>query len=206
WVKGSAALNTVEYFEICKRHLKPGGVMSLWIPLYESTFASAKSIIATFFEVFPDGMIFSNDELFTGYDAVLIGRAGPTRIDLDRIRSILDRSDYAPVRQSLADVGFGMSEKGDGSAGLNIAVDLFSTYAGKAPDLRIWAWNAQINRDRNLRLQYLAGMGLNSDISTAILDSILSYYRFPDELFLGSPQAIRLLKIRLQNGGRISGP
>ena len=29
WVKGCAALNTVEYYEMCKAHLNPGGVMSL---------------------------------------------------------------------------------------------------------------------------------------------------------------------------------
>jgi len=203
WVKGSAALNTVEYYETCKRHLKPGGVMSLWIPLYESTFASAKSIIATFFEVFPEGMIFSNDELLTGYDAVLIGRAEPTGIDLEQIRSVLNRSDYSPVRQSLADVGFGMNETGNSSSGLNIALDLFSTYAGRASDLQAWTSNAQINRDINLRLQYLAGMGYNSHNSTAILESILSHYRFPDTLFSGSPSTIRFLKARLRNSGRI---
>ncbi|MBN2321963.1 MAG: hypothetical protein JXR49_23000, partial [Acidobacteria bacterium] len=206
WVKGSAALNTVEYYEICKRHLKPGGVMSLWIPLYESTFASAKSITSTFFEAFPDGMIFSNDEFLEGYDAVLIGRAEPTTINLDRIGTILDRRDYTHVRQSLADVGFGMNATGNYSDGLNIAVDLLSTYAGQASDLRIWTSNSQINRDRNLRLQYLAGMGYNFDIGTAILESILSYYLFPDKLFSGSPEIISYLKIRLQNGGRISGP
>jgi spermidine synthase len=204
WVKGSAALNTVEYYEICKRHLKPGGVMSLWIPLYESSFASAKSIIATFFEVFPDGMIFSNDELLEGYDAVLIGRAEPAAINLDRIRTILDRRDYASVRQSLEDVGFGMNTLGNYSAGLDIAVDLFSTYAGQATDLQVWTRSAQINRDRNLRLQYLAGMGYNLYIRTAILESILSDYRFPDKLFLGTPETIRYLKSRLQEGRRIS--
>ena len=36
WVKGCAALNTVEYYQMCKAHLNPGGVMSLWIPFYES--------------------------------------------------------------------------------------------------------------------------------------------------------------------------
>jgi spermidine synthase len=205
WVKGSAALNTVEYYKICKRHLKPGGVMSLWIPLYESTFASAKSITSTFFEVFPEGMIFSNDALLMGYDAVLVGRAEPTRIDLDRVQSILDRDDYTLVRQSLADVGFGMNPMGGYSAGLNTAADLFATYAGQASDLRVWTCNAQINRDSNLRLQYLAGMGYNSNISTEIFKSILSHYQFPNKLFSGSPPTIRCLESRLQNGGRISG-
>ena len=149
-------------------------------------------------------MIFSNDELLEGYDAVLIGRAEPAAINLDRIRTILDRSDYASVRQSLADVGFGMNTLGNYSAGLDIAVDLFSTYAGQASDLQVWTRNAQINRDRNLRLQYLAGMGYNLYIRTAILESILSDYRFPDKLFLGKPETIRYLKSRLQEGRRIS--
>ena len=71
WVKGCAALNTVEYYEMCKQHLKPGGVMSLWIPLYESNSETAKSAIATFFKVFPNGILWSNDSDEGGYDAVL---------------------------------------------------------------------------------------------------------------------------------------
>src|SRR6185503_423147 len=46
WVKGCAALNTVEYYQMCKQHLKPGGVIALWIPLYESSQDTAKSVIA----------------------------------------------------------------------------------------------------------------------------------------------------------------
>jgi hypothetical protein len=72
-----------------------------------------------------------------------------------------------------------MNRTGDNSDGLNIAVNLFSTYAGRASDLQIWTCNAHINRDRNLRLQYLSGMGYNSNLSTSILESILSHYRFP---------------------------
>ena len=32
WVKGYASLNTVEYYQMRKDHLKPGKVMALWIP------------------------------------------------------------------------------------------------------------------------------------------------------------------------------
>src|SRR4030043_111262 len=59
WVKGCAALNTVEYYEMCREHLKPGGVMTLWMPLYESDHETIKSLISTFFKVFPNGMFFS---------------------------------------------------------------------------------------------------------------------------------------------------
>jgi len=53
WVKGCAALNTVDYYQMCKDHLNPGGVMSLCIPLYESNVETAKSVIATFFNFAP---------------------------------------------------------------------------------------------------------------------------------------------------------
>src|SRR5207247_1219126 len=54
WVKGSAALYTREYFERVKRHLKPGGVVTHWVPLDETNLETVKSEMATFFAVFPD--------------------------------------------------------------------------------------------------------------------------------------------------------
>ena len=83
WVKGSATLYTKEYFELCKRHLNPGGVITQWVPLYESNLNAVKSEIATFFEVFPDGTIWSNDISGEGYDIVLLGQAEPAQIDVD---------------------------------------------------------------------------------------------------------------------------
>src|SRR5262249_35143762 len=57
WVKGAANLYTKEYFEMCKRRLNPGGVVTQWVPLYESDHATVKSEIATFFDAFPGGTI-----------------------------------------------------------------------------------------------------------------------------------------------------
>src|SRR5204863_490094 len=37
WVKGAAALYTKEHFEQVKAHLNPGGVVTQWVPLYQST-------------------------------------------------------------------------------------------------------------------------------------------------------------------------
>ena len=53
------------------------------------------------------------------------------------------------------------------------AVDLFSNYAGMKTDLAPWLADAAINRDRNLRLQYLAGMGFNLYQSEAIYADML---------------------------------
>ena len=48
WVKGAATLYTREFFEIVKRHLNPGGVVTLFVQLYESNPAAVKSEIGTF--------------------------------------------------------------------------------------------------------------------------------------------------------------
>ncbi len=55
WMKGAAALYTQEYFELAARHLKPGGVITQWVPLYETTAEVVKSEMATFFRGLPPG-------------------------------------------------------------------------------------------------------------------------------------------------------
>jgi spermidine synthase len=174
WVKGAATLYTKEYFELVKDHLNPGGVVTQWVPLYESSPEVVKSELATFFDAFPDGTIWGNDINGSGYDVVLAGHATPQPIDVDSIDARLSRPEYVRASRSLADVGF--------SSGLA----LLSTYAGQARDLAPWLAGAQLNRDSNLRLQYLAGFGLNTYESSAIYSQILRYRRFPDDLFVGA--------------------
>jgi spermidine synthase len=186
WVKGAASLYTKEYFELCKRHLNPGGVVTQWVPLYESDFPTVRSELATFFDAFPQGTIWSNTNNGEGYDVVLLGQAEGTTIDIDAFQNRLERTDHARVARSLRDVGF--------SGGLSV----LATYAGWAPDLREWLKEADINRDRNLRLQYLAGMGLYDDQHIEIYRTMLSYRTFPDALFLGSPSSKALLQVRAE--------
>jgi spermidine synthase len=202
WVKGCAALNTIEYYRMCKSHLKPGGIMSLWIPFYESNEETTKSVIATFFEVFPNGILFSNDSSGAGYDAVLLGQAETAKIDIGALQSRLERPEYGIVRQSLVEAGFGTHGTRPGQESLEIALDLLGTYAGSAADLKEWMANAQINTDRNLRLQYLAGMWVNTYAGTEILQAILKHYRYPDGIFAGSEEQVQALRQVLGASGR----
>jgi spermidine synthase len=175
WVKGAATLYTKEYFELVKRHLNPGGVVTQWVPLYESFPDVVKSEVATFFNVFPNGTIWSNDIQGKGYDIVLAGHAEPHTIDIDSLQTRLSRPENARVTQSLNEVGF------------NSAMSLLMTYGGQASDLAPWLMNAEINRDANLRLQYLAGMGLNVYENATIYDQMLRYRKYPENLFTGAP-------------------
>jgi spermidine synthase len=218
WVKGCAALNTVEYYQMCRDHLNPGGTVCLWMPLLEGNLDTVKSGIATFFQVFPDGIVWSNERESPGsdifgnheryaYDAVLFGQVGPMVVDVDELQRRMDRPDHQLVKQSLREVGFGVSDPEiDNEAPREEGIDLLATYAGQAPLLKEWLRGAQINTDRNMRLQYLAGMWLNSNMADLILSGILGYYRFPDQTFVGSPERIRGLQGALRRVGRKASP
>lgn len=175
WVKGAATLYTREYFQAVKKLLKPGGVVTQWVPLYESTPEAVKSEIATFFEVFPNGTIWANNTPDGGYDLVLLGTSEPTRIDLGIMQIRTADTGYDRVRQSLVESNF------------TSLSNLFSTYAGRAQDLAPYLEGAEINTDRSLRLQYLAGLGLNQYTNVAIAQELFQFRRFPEGLFGGDP-------------------
>ncbi|WP_435008293.1 fused MFS/spermidine synthase [Tundrisphaera lichenicola] len=202
WVKGCAALNTVEYYQMCRDHLKPGGSVSLWVPLAESDPETARSLIATFFQVFPNGILWSNEREGEGYDSILFGQVEPTVVNVDDLQKRLASPDHQRVRQSLREVDLWIPKGFEGEEEPNEGIDLLATYAGQAPLLKGWGKGAQINTDRNLRLQFLAGMSLNSYIGSEILSGILESYRFPDRIFVGSPGRIQELKQALEQNGR----
>src|SRR5262245_34692673 len=175
WVKGAAMLYTREFFEMAKAHLNPGGAVTLFVQLYESNTDAVKSEIATFLEAFPNGVVWGNTNEGKGYDLVLLGQVSPTKIDVDKVQEKLQRPEYAPMAQSLREIG------------MNSAVDLFATYAGRKPDLQAWLKDAQINHDSNLRLQYLAGLGLNLYQADVIYADMLRYVsKMPEDLFIAS--------------------
>lgn len=187
WVKGASMLYTREFFELAKSRLNPGGVMTLFVQLYESNTEAVKSEIGTFFQAFPHGMVFANTYDGAGYDLVLLGQVSPTRIDLDALDARLKRAEYAPVARSLREIGMAS------------VVDLFATYAGSASDFAGWLADAAINRDSNLRLEYLAGRGLNLYRADVIYAEMLTHARLPPaHLFAGSPALVDEVRRRIQ--------
>jgi spermidine synthase len=192
WVKGAATLYTREFFEVVKQHLNPGGVVTLFVQLYESSEAAAKSEIATFLEAFPDGAVFANTINGQGYDLVLWGQLGGGKINVDEVQKRLDDPANAPVLNSLKQVG------------INSAIELFATYGGSRGDMQNWLKDAQINTDRNLRLQFLAGQGLNLYQSDAIYQAMKRDAKYPEQLFEGSPETLQQLRMRIDAnlGGR----
>jgi spermidine synthase len=175
WVKGTSVLYSKEYYALVKQHLNPDGVVAQWLPIYDSDPDTIRTELATFFSVFPQGTIWSNNLNGDGFDLVLLGQASPGPIDVDALQARLDQPGYAPVDASLGEVGF------------HSAIELLATYAGRAQDLEPVFGRAQINQDLNMRLQYIAGLGLNSMAYQRTYQDILKYRRFPEDLLVGKP-------------------
>ncbi|HWF09636.1 MAG TPA: hypothetical protein VG297_14300, partial [Bryobacteraceae bacterium] len=173
WVKGTSTLYSKEYYEMVRGHLNPGGVAAQWLPIYESDEETVRTELATFFSVFPNGTVWSNYLNGDGYDLVLLGRTDTSPIDVDVLARRLGQPGYAQVAASLGETGF------------HSAVDVLATYAGRAADLAPMTAGVQINDDMNMRLQYLAGLGLNAVIAPRVYGEILSYRRFPDDFLTG---------------------
>ena len=174
WVRGAATLYSLEYLQLARAHLNTGGVVTQWIPLYETDVRSVKSEIATFAQVFPDTTLWNPDLLEEGYDLVALGRTAPAPISEAAINRRLAAS--AAVRDSLAAVS------------LNSGAAVLSTYAGRSADLAPWLADAEINRERHLRLQYLAGLAANVDERFLIFQAMLAYRRYPADLFVASAE------------------
>ena len=183
WVKGAANLYTKEFWELAKSHLNPGGVVTVFVQLYEAGAPAVKSEIASFLQAFPGGIVWANNYNGAGYDVVLMGRqAEPATIDVDSMEARLASPQFAIVAQSLHEIG------------INSAIDLLGTYTAQAPQLKDWLADAQLNLDKNLRLQYLAGLGLNKYEQAEIYAAMARNRAYPENLFTGSPPALAALR------------
>jgi spermidine synthase len=117
---------------------------------------------------------------------VLVGMNDDRPINVDAIEAKLRQPEYAQMAQSLAEIN------------VFSAVDLFAKFAGQGDMLRPWLADAQINKDSNLRLQYLAGLGVNAYEQASIYSNILAGREFPTELFRGtSPETLEALRIKM---------
>ena len=87
------------------------------------------------------------------------GRVGTP--ESDAVKQRLNSPDYREVAESLHEIG------------IHSATDLLATYAGQKSDLGPWYAGAELNRDGDLRLQYLAGWGINSSLEDFIYRQML---------------------------------
>ncbi len=83
WLAGVAGVFSQNYYEDCRRKLKPGGVMAQWVQLYETNNEALQTILATFASVFPHLSIWMG----MNADLILIGSPEPLFVDLEDLET-----------------------------------------------------------------------------------------------------------------------
>ncbi len=78
WIEGVGDLFTIEYFEACRKRLKPGGTMCCWVQVYHMGVDELRSVMKSYLYVFPTATLwFANES-----DIILIGSLDAPRYDL----------------------------------------------------------------------------------------------------------------------------
>ncbi len=87
WVPGVANLFTREFFELGSARLADHGVFVQWVQIYQLSTESLRSVLATYYSVFPHVMVFRVGGADKGKDLILLGSLSP--LSLDRIQERL---------------------------------------------------------------------------------------------------------------------
>lgn len=82
--RGNSALYTIEYFELCRSRLNPGGLVSTWLPIYSLSQDSLRSIVASMRAVFPSTSLWYLNSTVNEF-VILVGRDGSGGIDVARM-------------------------------------------------------------------------------------------------------------------------
>ncbi len=94
---GVSTFYTREYYELCLGHLKPGGLVSQWVPLHSLNLEVVESLTYTFTQVFPDYCAF-----FINADMFLVGSNQALHLDYPRLEQRLAQPE---VKRALERVG-----------------------------------------------------------------------------------------------------
>jgi spermidine synthase len=136
WFRGAGYLYTSEYFKLVAEHLRPGGMVCQWLPIYELTPENVKSIVKTFQQLFPHTMLW-----LTHKDAEIVGSNAPIVLD----EADLERRIAEPaIAKDLKRVMMGS------------ATDFLSYFVMGTEGMRQFGTGAIINTDDNLYLEFSA--------------------------------------------------
>jgi hypothetical protein len=133
-------------------------VVAQWVPLYESNEPAVRCEVATIVHCFPGTSLWSTQGRTIGYDLVALATKEGAAIDPLILHDALRRN--GALAQSLRELGLGAADA------------LQRSFVADASDLADWAQGSPLNRDANLRLQYLAGRDHEQSLALEIQQAI----------------------------------
>ena len=191
WVRGNSMLFSREYYAIVNSKLKPGGIATQWVPLYETSEKAIQIQMRTFIDAFPNGTVWNTAARGGGYDVVLVGSVDPLKLDLSAIQKRID--DTPAIKESLREVR------------ITSALDLAATYATGGPDMQKWLADTPTSNDFSLKLEYISGLALNEKAADPIYRQMVADRGYPDQMFTASEQVRKELRERLGLGAPAKG-
>ena len=165
WFRGAGYLYSSEYFHLVAAHLRSGGVIAQWLPIYELTAQDLASVVRTFQQHFPHTALW-----LTHYDAVIVGSNAPFEIDETELER---RIAHPAVSDDLRKVTMGSAR------------DLLSYFVMGTEGMQRFSRNGTLNTDDRLYLEFSAPFSIatpavlaaNVAAIAAHRESILPYLR-----------------------------
>jgi len=152
---GVVNLYTKEYYELVKSHLKEGGIMSQWIPLYNLSVEDVRMLTKTFQSVFPHTTIWlANADIF------LIGSPTETMIDYERIESRIFPSHIKSLLQEID---------------LEDPLEFLNTFLMNEEMVRAYAGSAPIIDDNMPLVEFTGPKSLNVNTISDNLAELIKY-------------------------------
>jgi hypothetical protein len=138
--RGNASLYTADYFQLCRRRLRPEGLVVVWMPLGGLAEEVFKTALHTFASVFPRVSLWYMNNYPTHY-LLLVGSVAEHAVSWDRL---LERLEIPAVRADLESIG------------LADPFRLLSTFLMGEDTIRSFAAGAPINTDARPLIEFRA--------------------------------------------------
>ena len=153
WFKGSGYLYASEYFALAAEHLKPGGVIAQWLPIYELTPQDLASVVRTFQQHFAHTLMWLDHN-----DAAMVGSNAPFRIDeADLEKRIAEPAIASDLRR----------------VEMGSATDLLSYFVMGTEGMRRFGQGGTLNTDDRLYLEFSAPFSIATSAVMAVdIDAI----------------------------------
>lgn len=164
---GNSTLYTREYFELCRKRLNPGGVVSMWLPLYSLRTDSYLAILRAFWEVFPGTVVWYNPNVVNEF-TIVTGSLSPLGV---RWEALADPR----LQPSLMEAGVASPE------------DLAAMVLLGPREVALLVAGASPHRDEFPEVEYLSGRLLDREGSWLANFSVLAAARAVDCPFASFP-------------------
>jgi len=159
---GNGSLYTYDYYKLLKKRLKPGGLVSQWLPFYSITPENFKMIVRSFYEVFPYTSVWYANSTMNSY-VIVIGKLDNGEIDFSRISKCLT---IPGVAKDLKEIDCENPYK---------LIDFLLFTNEKVKD---YTGNVPLHTDDNMAVEYLSGRALSKSITSYLnFDSLIQARR-----------------------------